>query len=264
MTKAHKVSRPRVLKDKRAASPAVSMVIITAATVVMVMVASGFALSALTHQTAAAEFDTVQDSILAFDDAVRDVAWDLGGSRSVRFTTQYGNMRLIASDKTFTISGPVNYEFTTSVVKYQMPYGYLSLGNGYSEYILGNSSTVVSSLTDSFAQVTVNQERDIASIALNYRVRVTTEGPATTVGTTSINYVDIMVIRLSCTSVAIGSGDFDLTAKNVDLTTESIGPVLVTEGTRITVASGSETNWITLSGGTYMFNLVVADVDVRL
>jgi len=48
------------------------------------------------------------------------------------------------------------------------------------------------------------------------------------------------------------------------LTTESIGPVLVTEGTRITVASGSETNWITLRGGTYMFNLVVADVDVRL
>ncbi len=264
MTKAFKDCRPKIVKNKRAASPAVSMVIITAATVVMVMVASGFALSALTHQQAAAEFDTVQDSVLAFDDAVRDVAWDLGGSRSVRFTTNYGNMRLIASEKSFDITGPITYSFTTAAIKYQMPYGYMTLGNGYSEYILGNSSTVVSSLTDSFSQVRVKQENDFTSIAMNYRVRVTTEGPATQVGTTSINYVDIMVIRLSCTSTAIGSGDFDLTAKNTDLTTQTIGPVSVNEGTRITVTSGSETNWITLGGGTYMFNLVVADVDLRL
>jgi hypothetical protein len=253
------------MKNKRAASPAVSMVIITAATVVMVMVASGFALSALTHQQAAAEFDTVQDSILAYDDAVRDVAWDLGGSRSVRFTTNYGNMRLIASEKSFSITGPVEYDFTTSVVKYQLPYGYLSLGSGYSEYILGNSDTVVSSLTDSFAQVMVNQEKDFASIALNYRVRVTREGPSTTVGGVSLNYVDIMIIRLSCTSVAIGSGDFDLTAKNIGLTTKSIGPISVgAGGTEITVSSDGVNKSVTLTEGNYMFNLIIADVQVRV
>ncbi len=262
MTKAFKDCRPKIVKNRRAASPAVSMVIITAATVVMVMIASGFALSALTHQQAAAEFDTVQDSILAYDDAVRDVAWDLGGSRSVRFTTQYGNMRLIASQKSFSITGPINYNFTTAVVKYQMPNGYLTLGNGYSEYVLGNSGTVVSSLTDSFAQVMVNQEKDFTSISLNYRVRVTTEGPSTNVQGMILNYVDILIIRLNCTSVAIGSGDFDLTAKNLGLTTQSIGPVQVNQG--ITVTSDGKSNSIALSSGTYMFNLIVADVQVRV
>ncbi len=247
--------------NRRGASPAISMIIITAVTVVLVMVSGTFALQALERQQAAAEFDTVQKSVLAFDDAVRDIAWDAGGTRSIRFTTNYGNMRLIASNKSFTITGPFTYDFSTAVIKYQMPFAYISLGSGYSSYILGDDRPVVSSITDSFGQVLVKQEKEFSSIALNYRVRVTGEGPATTVNGVALTYVDILVIRLNCTSVAIGSGDFDLTAKNVNLTTQSFGP---TTASRITVqSSDGQPVPIELGSGNYMYNLIVANVQVK-
>jgi len=259
----NKDCRHNIKRNKKAASPAISMVIITAATVVLVMVSSGFALQALERQQASAEFDTVQKSVLAFDDAVRDIAWDVGGSRSVRFTTNYGNMRLIATDKTFQISGPMlSYSFNTSVIQYQMSSGYISLGNGYSSYVLGDEGNLVSSLTDSFAQVLVSQEKSFASVALNYRVRVSREGPSIIVNGQSITYVDILVIRLNSTSVAIGSGNFDLTAKNVGLNTESYRAT-VSVGDRITVNSGGVESHIQLDAGEYMFNLIIADVQVK-
>jgi hypothetical protein len=259
----NKDCRRNIKRNTKAASPAISMVIITAATVVLVLVSSGFALQALTRQQAAAEFDVVKQSILAVDDAVRDIAWDIGGSRSVRFTTNYGNMRLISSNRSFQISGPFVYTFNTSVIQYQMPFAYLSLGNGYSSYILGDDSPAISTLTDSFAQVSLNQEKDFASIALNYRVRVSREGPSTVVSGQSLTYVDILVIRLNSTSAAIGSGDFDLTAKNVGLTTQSFGPRGVNPGEGITVNSGDFESHIPLDPGNYMFNLIIADVQIK-
>jgi len=258
--------RLNIRRNRKAASPAISMVIMVAATVVLVMVSSSFALQALERQQAAAEFDTVQKSVLAFDDAVRDIAWDLGGSRSVRFTTHYGNMRLVSSSKSFSISMPgvsEPYEFTTSVVKYYMPFSYFTLGNEYSAYILGSSSTVVSSVTDSFGQVLVKQEKGFASIALNYRVRVSRQGPSTYVETMqqSINYVDILVIRLNCLNVTIGSGDFDLVAKNIGITTDSYPADLATAGA-ISVVSDEVSASVILEAGHYMFNLIIADVQV--
>lgn len=260
-----KVCRRHIIKNRRAASPAVSMVIITAATVVLVLVSGSYALQVLQRQQAASEFDTVQKSILAFDDAVRDIAWDRGGSRTVRFTTNYGNMRLMSSNKSFEISAEgFSYSFATAVVKYYMPSWYFTLGNGYSSYILGNESTVVSSLTDSFGQVLVKQEPGFASIALNYRVRVSREGPSTLVGSTYINYVDILVIRLNCTNLSVGSGDFDLVARNVGLTTYSYGPYSVGTGTISVASDGVPTKSIQLDlgAGQVMFNLIIADVRV--
>jgi hypothetical protein len=248
----------------KAASPAISMVIITAATVVLVLVSSIFALQALEHQQAAAEFDTVQKSVVAFDDAVRDIAWDLGGSRSVRFTTNYGNMRLIASNKAFQIDGPsFTRSFNTSLIQYQIPNSYLNLGRGYHSYILGDENTVISSLTESLAQVSINQEKNFYSLALNYRVRVSQEGPSTIVNGQFLTYVDILIIRLNSTGVTLASGDFDLTAKNIAITTETFGPTSVGAGDRITVNSGGVESYVHLDAGNYMFNLILSDVQVR-
>jgi hypothetical protein len=253
-------------KNREAASPAISMVIITAVTVMLVVVSSVFALQALEHQQAASEFDTVERSVLAFDDALRDIAWDIGGSRSVRFTTQYGNMRLISSSKEFSITIPNvdPYEFNTSVIEYLTPSTYFTIGNDY--YALGDERVVVSSLTDSFGQVLVKQEKGVISIALNYRVRISGEGPPTYVESTHsyINYVDIFVIRLNCSSLTIGKGDFDLVAKNLGLSTTTFGPTTVSPGDSISVVSEDFDNSFELEGGEYIFNLIIADIQVKL
>lgn len=285
MRKANKVCRPRILKDRRAASPAVSMVIITAVTVVMVIVASNYALQYLTRQQAVAEFGTTQDSILAFDDALRDIAWDPEGSRSILFRTQYGSMVLKDNYNSYTISASglndtFNYQFKTAAVRYQIPYGYGISGSG-SSYILGDDRTVVNKLTDSLSQVLLDYGSELASITLNYRVRVSEQGQTMVNGAT-YNYIDIFVTRIKCNSTAIDATDFSLICKNVGLRTESVATysgqsstiftITDTNNARISVmdnASAFNADSIDLvkdlnlkSGDNVIFNLIVSDVRV--
>ena len=266
MSEKTKVCRRQFVKNRKAASPAVSMVIITAATVVMVLVSSSYALQLLIQQQAAAEFNTVQKSILAFDDAVRDIAYDRGGSRSVRFTASYGNMLLINRGKNFTISAPgFEYKFSTAVVKYSMPYTLTTIDE--SPYILGDEQNIVSSLTDSSGQALVIQESGSANIYLNYRVRVNAEGTSSAViDSKTVNYVDIFVIRLICTSTVIGASDFDLTCKNVGLTTTQSNLLPVSGPINISVSldgsSSVDSFQLNLSGDQVIFNLIMADVRV--
>ncbi len=252
-------------KRERAAAPAISMVIITAVTVVLVLAAGTYANQILERQKAASEFDTVQNSILAFDDAVRDIAWDRSASRSVRFTTDYGIVRLFSSNKTFEITtSGFSRTVTTGVVKYLVLSNYLSLGNGYSSYILGDERPVVSSLTDSIAQALIKPERGFSSISLNYRIRVYREGPSIMVDSKSTDYVTIMVIRLNCTNSSL-DGDFDLVAKNVGISTTSYGPYPAATTNIVSVESGGVTEDIELDleAEQVMFNLIIADVQVR-
>lgn len=255
-------------KNRRGVSPAISMVIITAVTAVLVMVAGLYALQVLQGQRAIAEFDAVQKSMLAFDDAVRDIAWEQGGSRSIRFTNSYGNMRLIDSVQSYEITvqgldGTFNHAFTTAAVKYQMPYGY-GLTGIESSYILGNESVAVSELTDSLGQVLVREESGLTSINLNYRVRVSEVGSMEIDGAI-VNYVYIFVLKLSSVSSTAGAGDFDLVCRNVGLVTTSYGPYTVNApdpGVLVTL-DGEQQSFIPLTeGNTFIFNIVTAEVGV--
>ena len=70
--------------NKLAASYAISAVVITASTIALVLVASTFAYQTLDQQRGKSEFNLVQKSLVNFDDAIRDVAWSLEGSRYTR------------------------------------------------------------------------------------------------------------------------------------------------------------------------------------
>jgi len=274
MKKISKVCRPRILKNRKAASPAVSMVIITAATVVMILVASTYALQLLIQQQASSEFSTVQKSFLSFDDAVRDIAFDRGGSRSVRFTASFGHLFLLEGNKTFEITeSSLGYNpepFTTAVIKYSMPYTLSSLSE--SPYILGDEKAIVSSLTESASQAFVKQESGSANIFLNYRIRVNAEGTSHKMLNSSItvNYVDIFVIRLICTSSFVGNSDFDLVCKNVNLETIQSGIYNVPSNGQITLSAivdGVPSGQVDIdltAGQKVIFNLIRADVRVDI
>jgi hypothetical protein len=219
-----KLSRHRIIKDKKAASPAISMVIITAVTVVLVLVAGSFAVQVLDRQQASTEFNALQKSILALDDAVRDVAWKEGASRSVHFATGRGSFQTASTNRSVSIEFdgvPVGNAIQTSVVKYVMSDSYIALEKEQS-YILGDADPAVSSASDSLGQVSLTRESGFASISLGYRVRVSNEG-SYLVGSPQRqwSYVNIMIIELSCADLSGATGDFDMIARNIGVDTTS-------------------------------------------
>ena len=252
-------------KDKRGASPAISMVIITAATVVLVMISGSYGFLILERQKASAEFDVVAKSFLTLDDAVKDIAWDRGGSRSVRFTTSYGAVALLPDNKSLQIQVAdynVSYLLSTGVVKYTVPTSYISFGDGYSSFMTGSNRSVVSSTADSFSQLVANQSSGYLTLTLNYRVRVTEEGPYPLA-----NYVDILAIRLNCTRLPYLTGEFDLVTRNIAVTTIPFGEFPAGRSvTNISVSTdGIAENPVSVplnSKLPVIFNLIIADVRV--
>lgn len=209
----------KIIVNKKAASPAISMVIITAATVTMVLIAGTVALQVLDGQQGSSEFDTVGKSLVTFDDALRDISWDRGGARSVHFAANYGHLALLSDEKSFQITINEYPEFneviSTGVIKYSIPTSYVSYGYGYKSYVLGNENMVVSSPTESYSQLVATQNSNSLDYTLSCRVRVITEGPSNIA-----NYVDILVVRLNCANSSL-VGNFDLVARNIGVTTTS-------------------------------------------
>ena len=260
------------LRKTRAMSPAVSMVIITASTIVMVLIASIYAYQVLERQRGASEFDAVKKSFIAFDDAVHDVALDKRGSRSARFTVSYGVLKLVPNALFLSINVDdypnVNYNDTVGYVRYEIPTDYVNLGSGYKEYILGDNKTVVTSITEDLCCALIEQESESVHLTLYYRVRIM--GPTTVqVNGSTVNYVEILVVKLTAARFsAFKEADFDLTAKNVGITTQSLGPYAVDEdgSVTVTVTLGETTSSvdIDLNGEYVVFNLVIARVSVSV
>ena len=93
-------------------------------TVTLVLVAGTYAYQALDRQQGATEFEAVNKSFLALDDAIRDVAWDLGSSRSARFSLNRGYLEVLSNGRNLTIQLPdfpaVTYTNTTGTLEYKL------------------------------------------------------------------------------------------------------------------------------------------------
>ncbi len=241
------------------------MVIITAVTAMLVLIAGSYAYQVLERQQGATEFDTIQKSFVTFDDGLKDVAWNRGGTRSTRFTVNYGKLQFLPSiPLSVAVQGyPVSLNTSTGRVRYLISANYLTYGFGYKEHILGDDKTIVSASTENAGRAWIIQDSSV-NIFLDYRVRVLQEGQPTLVNSSLVNYVDILLIRTNLASATL-KGDLDLTARNTGITTNSSGPfAIVGGGCTISVTLGNLTNQITLAltGDKVVFNVIVSDVSI--
>jgi hypothetical protein len=214
--------------NTRATSYAISAVIITATTIVLVLVASSYAYQILDQQRGASEFDIAQKSMLSFDDALRDIAWSIKGSRSARFTVDYGQLMLFPNDEANGLSlnvtvmeyPAINYSTHTGFVKYAIPTRYVTYGDdNYSSYILGDSRTIVSEGTETQGCLLIKQDSDYVTQTLSYRVKAM-ETSSITVDDQKVSYVDVWIIILKMDKQTFVTGDLDLIARASTLTTE--------------------------------------------
>jgi hypothetical protein len=149
-------------RDKRAVSPAISTVVLTAAGIVMILIAMSYANNILSLKMAQNEYSTNKQFMQTTAQQIDDIAWTVGRTQTVSFSNKYGNMQFqaVALNYTFRIhtsSGWENLTLSgkTGIIIYNMPVGSYSLGNNYFQRLPSNgtSSFLLSGSTAPISQV---------------------------------------------------------------------------------------------------------------
>ncbi len=274
-----------LLQHKRAVSYTVSAIIITATTLTLVLVASIYAYQVLEQQRGATEFDVAKESLLTFNDALESVAWKTGAVRSSRFTVEYGYLQVIPNgtqdSRSVTINATVGgntttlYSNSTGFLQYFLSNRYISYGEGYSSYILRDSSTVNDGSTGGYGRAVVEQQSGWVTITLDYQVRaMKTSVINVTIGATEtpVNYVDIWVIRL-VTAGTVSTPwsyihDFNLKARCLSVQTTSYEwPYQVQSGNAtisVRIDDATSSTNVPLVAGNVVFNIIVSEVQVSV
>jgi len=253
--------------------------IITATIIALVMAAFIYAYQVLGRQRGGSEFEVAKKSILAFNDALENVAWTPGATHSARFTIQYGYLQLVPNTNNVSITATVNgqaqplsnstFPGSTGLIKYWLSTDYVSFGSNYESYILGNSSSVISGSTDSYGRSTIRQQAGWVTISLDYRVRAMRTSVIVVKGTQT-NYVDVRVIKLKMLVSNAWSyiNDFDLQAKTLSVRTASYRFSVSNSASSVSVQIGSvpasQVPIILVVPGQVVFNVVVAEVQVNV
>lgn len=149
-------------KDRRAVSPAISTVILTSAVIVMILVTMTYTSSFLDTRMAENEFNSNKQFMLTTGLQVDDIAWTIGRTQTVRFTSRYGSVKLADSVMTYSFevngSGTGNIwrtidggsgSWSTGVISFNMPITAYTVGAGYNvnlypsnrSYLQGPSSS---------------------------------------------------------------------------------------------------------------------------
>jgi len=196
MRKSHRSLR----KDKRAASPAISTVILMAAGVAMILVAMTYANNTLILKMAENEYNTNKQFMQTTGQQIDDLAWAVGRTQTVSYSSKYGNVKFqeVALNYTFQVHTPagdwqnLNLSGTTGIILYNVPVGYYSLGNNsFARVPFGaNSSFLLPDSTAPIDQVICEQRLPMADggyarIALVPTMRVLTSTITSTTGSTN-------------------------------------------------------------------------------
>jgi hypothetical protein len=154
-------------RDTRAVSPAISTVVLTAAGIVMILIAMSYANNILSLKMAQNEYSTNKQFMQTTAQQIDDIAWTVGRTQTVSFTNRYGNVQFQAAALNYTFrvhtsSGWENLTISgkTGIILYNMPVGSYSLGNNYFQRLPSNltSSFLLSGSTAPISQVICEQK----------------------------------------------------------------------------------------------------------
>lgn len=116
-------------------SPAVSTMILTAAVICMVLVAMVYANNFLSAKMAENEYSTNKEFMLTTGLQIDDMAWTVGRTQTIRYSSNYGSMNTWSSALTykFEINGTQNVTGVTAMIMFNMPASLYTMGNNYFE-----------------------------------------------------------------------------------------------------------------------------------
>jgi hypothetical protein len=141
--------RRSLSRDKKAVSPAISTVILTGVTVVLILVAMNYANGFMSMRMAENEFSANKQFMLTTGLQVDDIAWTVGRTQTSRYTSQYGSIQFQSYALEYTVevndgSGWQNLSSVkTGMILYSIPVNMYTVGNGYFEYLSSTNSSFI-------------------------------------------------------------------------------------------------------------------------
>ena len=221
--------RKSLLKDKRAASPAISTVILTSAGIVMILIAMSYANNILSLKMAQNEYSTNKQFMQTTGQQIDDIAWTIGRSQTISYTCKYGNVKFQDASLEYTFqvhnsSGWNNLTISgkTGIILYNMPVSSYSMGNKYFERLPlnANSSFLLSGASSPIAQVICEEKLPMSDgsytrIALIPTMRMLTST------VTSTNYYKFYLPDLENTTNVYKSQSITLTGNGITKSIQS-------------------------------------------
>jgi hypothetical protein len=119
---------------------------VTAAVVVMILVAMGFANNFLDARMAENEFSTNKQFMYTTGLQIDDIAWTIGRTQTVRYSSQYGNMKFQSPAVNYTFEVDTGggleplFNITTGMIVFNIPVSTYSVSNNYFERIMPSSN----------------------------------------------------------------------------------------------------------------------------
>jgi hypothetical protein len=135
-------------KNQRAVSPAISTIILTATTVVMLLVVMSYGNNFLNSGMAENEFNGNKQFMQTTGLQIDDIAWTTGRTQTVSYSAKYGSLNFTQSVLEYTIQVHTNAGWQnlvaplqTGIIQFKMPASSYSLGNNYFTRVPQNANS---------------------------------------------------------------------------------------------------------------------------
>lgn len=223
-------------RSVKAISPVVSTVVLTGTIIALISVAFVFANSLLWSRIAESEFNSAKQFMQTMGLQVDDVAWTIGRTETIRYSSRYGAVTVLPSALNYTIyikrEGSSTYEplvsYDVSVLLFSIPISQYSVFEGYYELIFPSStSTLTQKGTSSpVVRVFAIEKNSFTRVAIAPSIRLL-NSTMTTSGSTTL------YVRLYLPILTLGSSP--RLSQSVTLTGNSIVTTTVNSITSINV-----------------------------
>jgi hypothetical protein len=223
---------------KEAISPVISTVVMTGAIVAILSVTLIFANNLLWSRVAEGDFDAAKQLMQTAGLQIDDVAWTVGRTETIRYTSEYGDVVLEPDVLNYTINVTVGevvhpYNYSTGALMFNLPTSRHSMSNGYWENIFPSQKESLTLKGTSAPVVRVFAvERMPMSDGSYIRVVV---APAIRVLFSSINTSDSSTYYIKMYLPVLTAGEAPRLSQSITVTGESFAANTINEVESISV-----------------------------
>jgi hypothetical protein len=221
---------------KRGISPVISTVIMTGAMVAILSVALLFANNFLWSRVAEGDFDSSRQLMHTAGLQIDDVAWTVGRTETIRYSSQYGEVVFESSVLTYIVSvngGSEQYEVSTGALMFNLPTSRYTITNGYWQRIFPDQNDSLTLKGTSAPVVRVFAVERMPMADGSY-IRVVV-APAVRVLYSSINTSVSSTYYIRMYLPVLAAGESPRLSQSITLTGESVEAHTINDVTSISV-----------------------------